>query len=39
MGADIATMPFSVMKQLVKHPLTDVGIEWFLADWKKVPKK
>jgi len=39
MGADIATMPFSVMKQLVKHPLTDVGIERFLADWKKVPKK
>jgi transaldolase len=39
MGADIATMPFAVMKQLVKHPLTDVGIERFLADWKKVPKK
>jgi transaldolase len=39
MGADIATLPFSVMKQLVKHPLTDVGIERFLADWKKVPKK
>jgi transaldolase len=39
MGADIATMPFAVMKQLVKHPLTDVGIERFLSDWKKVPKK
>jgi transaldolase len=39
MGADIATMPFAVMKQLAKHPLTDLGIERFLADWKKVPKK
>lgn len=39
MGADVATMPFSVMKQLAKHPLTDVGIERFLADWKRVPKK
>ncbi|MEZ4600878.1 MAG: fructose-6-phosphate aldolase [Syntrophotaleaceae bacterium] len=34
-GADICTIPFSVLKQLVKHPLTDVGIEKFLADWKK----
>jgi transaldolase len=39
MGADIATIPFSVIKQLVKHPLTDIGIERFLSDWKKVPKK
>ncbi|MBI3814435.1 MAG: fructose-6-phosphate aldolase [Nitrospinae bacterium] len=38
MGADIATIPFSVIKQLVKHPLTDIGIERFLSDWKKVPK-
>ncbi|MEK6589294.1 MAG: fructose-6-phosphate aldolase [Nitrospinota bacterium] len=37
-GADIATIPFSVIKQLVKHPLTDIGIERFLSDWKKVPK-
>ncbi|MBI4378122.1 MAG: fructose-6-phosphate aldolase [Nitrospinae bacterium] len=37
-GADIATIPFSVIKQLVKHPLTDIGIEKFLSDWKKVPK-
>lgn len=35
MGADICTIPFSVMQQLAKHPLTDVGLEKFLADWKK----
>lgn len=35
-GADIATVPFGVMKKLVKHPLTDKGIESFLADWEKV---
>lgn len=35
LGADIATIPYAVIKQLVKHPLTDVGIEKFLADWKK----
>jgi transaldolase len=39
MGADIATIPFKVMTQLAKHPLTDVGVEKFLADWKKIPKK
>jgi transaldolase len=39
MGADIATIPFNVIAQLTKHPLTDVGIEKFLADWEKVPKK
>ena len=38
LGAYIATIPFSVIKQLSKHPLTDVGIEKFLADWDKVPK-
>jgi len=38
MGADIATIPFKVIKQLAQHPLTDRGIEMFLADWKKVPK-
>lgn len=37
-GADIATIPFSVIAQLAKHPLTDKGIDAFLADWKKVPK-
>ena len=36
MGADIATIPFKVIQQLIKHPLTDIGIERFLADWKKV---
>ncbi|MEI7814447.1 MAG: transaldolase family protein [Coriobacteriia bacterium] len=36
MGADIATVPFSVLKNLVKHPLTDRGLESFLADWEKV---
>jgi transaldolase len=35
MGADIATMPFKVVEQLVKHPLTDKGIDQFLSDWKK----
>ncbi len=35
MGADIATIPFKVIAQLAKHPLTDIGIEKFLADWKK----
>lgn len=39
MGADIATIPFKVIAQLAQHPLTDKGIEAFLADWKKVPKK
>ena len=34
-GADVATMPSAVLKGLVKHPLTDKGIEMFLADWKK----
>jgi transaldolase len=36
MGADIATVPFAVLKNLVKHPLTDRGLESFLADWEKV---
>ena len=39
MGADICTMPFKVIDQLIKHPLTDIGIERFLADWKKGQKK
>jgi transaldolase len=37
-GADIATVPYGVMEKLVKHPLTDIGIERFLADWRKVKK-
>lgn len=34
-GADIGTMPFSVFDKLLKHPLTDIGLEKFLSDWKK----
>lgn len=37
-GADIATIPYSVMMQLAKHPLTDAGIAKFLKDWESVPK-
>ena len=36
MGADIATLPFKVIKQLAKHPLTDIGLQNFLNDWKKL---
>lgn len=36
MGADIATVPFAVLTKLVRHPLTDRGLELFLADWEKV---
>jgi len=35
-GADIATMPYNVMEQLISHPLTDIGLERFLADWRKM---
>lgn len=38
MGADVATIPLSVINQLLRHPLTDIGIERFLKDWEKVPK-
>ena len=34
-GADIVTVPFNVIEQLFKHPLTDIGIEKFLSDWNK----
>ncbi len=37
-GADVVTIPFNVIKQLAKHPLTDIGLEKFLKDWEKVPK-
>src|SRR5262249_16078166 len=37
MGADIATVPFKVLEQFSKHPLTDIGIERFTKDWQKVP--
>lgn len=35
MGADAATVPFQVIAQLLKHPLTDIGLEKFLADWRR----
>ena len=38
-GADIATVPYGVFKQIIKHPLTDQGIEKFVADWDKVYRK
>ncbi|MBI4369030.1 MAG: fructose-6-phosphate aldolase [Elusimicrobia bacterium] len=37
LGAHVATMPFGVLRQLFKHPLTDKGLAAFLEDWKKVP--
>jgi len=39
MGAHIATIPYSVILNLMKHPLTDIGLSNFLKDWEKVPKK
>lgn len=38
-GADIATIPYKVFCQMLKHPLTDAGIERFLKDWESVPEK
>lgn len=38
-GCDIATVPANVIRQMLKHPLTDAGIERFLKDWETVPKK
>ena len=38
-GADVSTMPFSVINKLFNHPLTDIGLQNFLNDWKKLPKK
>ncbi|MBI5731750.1 MAG: fructose-6-phosphate aldolase, partial [Candidatus Magasanikbacteria bacterium] len=38
-GAPIATVPFKILEQMFKHPLTDVGIEKFLEDWKKAGDK
>lgn len=38
-GADVATIPFKVIQQLVEHPLTDKGLEGFLSDWKKSGRK
>jgi transaldolase len=38
LGADIATIPFNVLKQLMHHPLTDIGIERFLKDWQSIKR-
>lgn len=38
-GCHVATVPFKVLEQCFRHPLTDIGIERFLADWQKVPRK
>jgi transaldolase len=38
-GAHIATVPYSVLMQMINHPLTDAGIARFLADWKRVSQK
>lgn len=38
-GAHIATVPYNVITQMSKHPLTDLGIQRFLKDWESVPKK
>lgn len=38
LGADIATVPFAIIEQLIKHPLTDLGVQRFLEDYKKIPK-
>jgi transaldolase len=37
-GAHVCTLPPAVLRQLIKHPLTDIGLAGFLADWKKVPR-
>jgi len=37
-GADIATVPYAVIEQLIRHPLTDIGIQRFLEDHKKIPR-
>ncbi len=39
LGADVATIPFAVLDQLARHPLTDVGLKKFLVDWEKVPEE
>jgi transaldolase len=39
LGADVVTVPAAVLRQLAKHPLTDIGLERFLADWEKVKNR
>jgi transaldolase len=38
-GAEVATVPYAILMQMVQHPMTDIGIKRFLADWKSVQKK
>ena len=38
-GVDVATIPYAVLMQMIQHPMTDIGIKRFLADWKSVQKK
>jgi transaldolase len=38
-GAEVSTIPYAVLMQMIQHPMTDIGIKRFLADWKSVPKK
>ncbi len=38
-GADVATMPFSVLEAIIRHPLTDIGLKKFLKDWEKLPQQ
>ena len=39
LGADVATIPYKVIAQLMNHPLTDIGLKKFLADWEKIQSK
>jgi transaldolase len=39
LGAHVATMPYKLLEQLLKHPLTDIGLERFLKDWEKVGRQ
>jgi transaldolase len=39
MGADVATMPFKVLEQMLYHPLTEIGLKKFLEDWEKIPRE
>jgi transaldolase len=39
MGADVATIPPKIIKQMIKHPLTDIGLNSFMNDWKKTGQK
>jgi transaldolase len=38
-GAEVATVPYAVLMQMIQHPMTDIGIKRFMADWKSVQKK